>query len=235
MDVLSGKVVVVTGGSRGIGRGIAVATANAGAAVVSGARSFTAPRAEPRPGSVVEAALDVTDERSVTKFFQWLDGAAGRIDALVNNAGTGVFKPIESLTLEEFRATLDTNLAGVFLCSREAFRRMKRARGGRVVTIGSVAGRVPLADSAAYGASKYGARGFSEILTEEGKAHGVFGTVVTLGAVATGIWNGREGYAREEMLSVEDVAASVVHLLSLSPTVRVDEIRIAPPKGILSR
>jgi NAD(P)-dependent dehydrogenase (short-subunit alcohol dehydrogenase family) len=230
---LAGKVVVVTGGSRGIGRAIAEACASDGAFVVAASRSAPGLPPEIRAGEITPARLDVTDEPSVEALFAWLDETMGWVDALVNNAGVGVFKPIDALGLDEWRAVIDTNLTGAFLCSREAFRRMKAAGGGRIVTMGSIADRTALVHSGAYGASKHGARGLMQVLTEEGKAHGVFATHLSLGAVATAVWNGRDGFDPGDMLSVGDVARCVTGILRQSPSVRVDEVHLSPPKGVL--
>lgn len=226
-------VVVVTGASRGIGRAIAAASAEAGATVVAAARSFRDFSQRPEPGSIASAPLDVTNEASVSNLFSWLDRELGKVDVLVNNAGAGIWKPIDELTLTEWRTVVDTNLTGAFLCSREAMRRMKRTGGGRIVTIGSVADRIPLAECGAYGAAKFGARGLTQVITEEGKAFRVFGTLVSLGAVATDLWQGREGFEPRDMLSPADVAACVLDVARRPLSVRIDEVQLGPPKGIL--
>jgi 3-oxoacyl-[acyl-carrier protein] reductase len=233
MAALENLVVVVTGASRGIGQAVAAASAQAGATVLAAARSFRDFSGRPAPGTVTTAPLDVTDEASVSTLFSWLDDAVGKIDVLVNNAGTAVWKPIDELTLTEWRTVVDTNLTGSFLCSREALKRMKRTGGGRIVTIGSVADRVALPDCGAYGAAKFGARGLSQVITEEGKAFRVFGTLVSLGAVATDLWKDREGFNPRDMLSTGDVADCVVDIARRPLSVRIDEVQLGPPKGIL--
>jgi NAD(P)-dependent dehydrogenase (short-subunit alcohol dehydrogenase family) len=167
------------------------------------------------------------------RLFDWLDRALGRVDVLVNNAGVSVWKLVEDLSLAEWRSVIDTNLTGAFLCSREAIRRMKRAGGGRIITIGSVADRVALPECGAYGASKYGARGLSEVITEEGKAFRVYGTLLSVGAVATEVWSGRPGFDPRDMLSPDDVGACVVDIAARPLSIRVDEVRVGPPKGVL--
>lgn len=230
---LENLVVLVTGGNRGIGAAIAVQCALRGAAVVATARSAKTFPSALEPGAVAMAPLDVREERSVLDFFDWIDRSVGKVDVLVNNAGTSVWKPVDQISLDEWRAVIDTNLTGVFLCSREAMRRMKRAGGGRIITIGSIADRTPLADCGAYGASKYGARGLSEVVTEEGKAFRVFGTLVSLGAVATEVWSGRSGFDTRDMLSPADVGIAVAEIAARPLSVRIDEVRLGPPKGIL--
>jgi NAD(P)-dependent dehydrogenase (short-subunit alcohol dehydrogenase family) len=230
---LVNSVVVVTGGNRGIGESVAGACAASGARVVATSRAAEKFPEKVESGVVATAPLDVTDEQSVLRLFEWIDRAVGAIGVLVNNAGTSVRKRDEDLSLHEWQRVIDTNLTGAFLCSREAMRRMKRTGGGRIIMIGSVADRVALPECGAYGASKYGARGLSEVITEEGKAFGVFGTLVSLGAVRTAAWTGREGFDPADMLSPDDVAACVVDIAARPLSVRIDEVRVGPPKGIL--
>jgi NAD(P)-dependent dehydrogenase (short-subunit alcohol dehydrogenase family) len=129
--------------------------------------------------------LDVRDEASVTHCFQALYKQYGRLDVLINNAGIGVFRPFEDISLAEWDDVLRTNLTGAFLCCRAAFPLLRNTGGGRIINIGSVADRVPLAGNAAYGASKFGLRGLSQILSEEGKDDRIRVTHLSLGAVYT--------------------------------------------------
>jgi 3-oxoacyl-[acyl-carrier protein] reductase len=231
---MAGKVVVVTGGLRGMGQAVARAMAREGAAVWATSRKASeAQEGGPQPGEVREARLEVTDEASVTALFSRVVAAHGRVDVLVNNAGMGVFKPVEDMSLAEFEQVVSTNLTGTFLCCREAFRRMKAQGGGRIIAIGSVVAYVPLPGNTAYGASKWGLRGLCASLNEEGKAHGVRVSVVHPGATWTELWHGREGFSAEDMLQPEDVAESVLDIASRPLHVRIDEVRILPPKGVL--
>lgn len=231
---MNGKFVVVTGGTRGIGKAIASLLAAEGAAVWAASRSApsTCDGLTASAGHIRELYLDVTNEESVKAFFEAIDRMYGRIDVLVNSAGIGVFKPVEETTMEEWERTVCTNLTGTFLCSKEAFKRMKAQGGGRIINIGSVTGYVPLANNGAYGASKYAVRGFSHILNEEGKSCSVRVSVVNPGAVLTEI-TARLGFAKEDMLRVEDVAESVLDIARRPLHVRIDEVNLMPPKGVL--
>jgi NAD(P)-dependent dehydrogenase (short-subunit alcohol dehydrogenase family) len=182
---------------------------------------------------VREVQLDVTSEASVRRLFAAAERCFGRIDVLVNNAGVGVFKPIEETTLAEWQLVMDTNLTGVFLCAREAFRHMKARGGGRIIHIGSVSGFIPIVENGAYGASKYGVRGLSHILNEEGKRLNIRSSVISLGAVYTDIWEGREGFAPSDMLALDDIAETVLDIARRPLHVRIDEVRLLPPKGVL--
>jgi NADP-dependent 3-hydroxy acid dehydrogenase YdfG len=179
------------------------------------------------------AWVDVREKASVVDLFEWVDRTAGRVDALVVNAGTGIFRTIESFEPSEWQDVLATNLTGAFLCIAEAMRRMSAQRHGRIVAIGSIADHVTFPENAAYAASKFGLRGLMGVVNEEGKSNGVFATLVSPGAVATGIWEGRPGFDPSDMLDPEDVARAVVHALTQPRSVRTDSIVVLPPRGIL--
>ncbi|MCL6454358.1 MAG: SDR family oxidoreductase [Alicyclobacillus sp.] len=238
---MAGKRVVITGGRRGLGAAMARRLAEAGAVVVATSR-----QAEPetllcpptdgdleRPGTVLTARLDVTDEASVERLFRELESRFPRIDVWVNNAGVGVFKPVAETTAAEWDLVMNTNVRGLFLCSRAAFVHMRARGGGRIINIASVAGYQPIPENGVYGASKYAVRGFSQILNEEGKDVGVRVSVVSPGAVYTDIWAGREGFDPADMLQPEDVAQTVLDIACRPLRVRIDEVKIVPPKGVL--
>ncbi|MDY7228192.1 SDR family oxidoreductase [Hyalangium rubrum] len=234
-ESMRSKVVVVTGGVRGLGRTMADFMAREGAAVWVTSRQAPPPHPSlvAAAGEVRAVRLDVTDEASVKELFAQVDAAYGRLDVLVNNAGVGVFKPVVETTLAEWDTMLRTNLTGTFLCSKEAFRRMQRQGGGRIITIASVSGYIPIVENGAYGASKYGVRGFCKILNEEGKAHSIRVSLVSPGAAYTDIWEGREGFDPRDMLQPEDIAESVLDIARRPLHVRIDEVKLLPPKGVL--
>ena len=138
---LNGKVALVTGGNGGIGLGMALGLARAGARVVVAARN-----AEKSAAAVAQLqaagsdsfalAADVTNEASVQALFDQIGERCGRLDILVNNAGTTVRKPVDQLALAEWHSVMDTNLTSAFLCCRAAHPLMKRAGGGKIINIG---------------------------------------------------------------------------------------------------
>jgi 2-dehydro-3-deoxy-D-gluconate 5-dehydrogenase len=153
---LTGRVAVVTGGNGGIGLGMARGLAEAGASVVVAARN-----AEKAAAALAELgdrslfmALDVTDETSCRAMIEQASDRFGRLDVLVNNAGTSIRKPPEAYTATEWHAVLDTNLTGAFLCSQAAHPVMKRSGGGKIVNIGSMFALFGSAYAAPYAASK---------------------------------------------------------------------------------
>jgi NAD(P)-dependent dehydrogenase (short-subunit alcohol dehydrogenase family) len=218
MGFLDGKVAVVTGGNRGIGRGIVEALAGEGARVALTARERGRAETAAREvgGGTLGFGCDVRDPEQVARMFRDVTTAAGGVDVLVNNAGIGIFKPVDQLTLEDWRATIDTNLSGAFYCCREAIPLMRQRGGGYIFNVSSLAGKNPFAQGAAYNASKFGLNGFSEALMMDVRYDGIRVSYLMPGSVATEFGRGstaKEGWA----LTPADVAAVVLDLLR-SPT-----------------
>jgi 2-deoxy-D-gluconate 3-dehydrogenase len=158
---LTGRVAIVTGGNGGIGLGMARGLADAGATVVLAARnadklSAAAAEIEAAGGRTRTIAVDVTDESSVESMVQSTLTAFGRIDVLVANAGMNIRKPPQDFTLNEWRALVDANLTGTFLCARSVYPIMKRAGGGKIITVGSMSSLFGISFAAPYGAAKGG-------------------------------------------------------------------------------
>jgi NAD(P)-dependent dehydrogenase (short-subunit alcohol dehydrogenase family) len=219
MGFLDGRVAVVTGGNRGIGRGIVEALAAEGAAVALTARSddAAARAAQEVGGATIGLGCDVRDFAAVRKLFAEVERRMGGVDVLVNNAGVGIFAPVADLTPEDWRAVIETNLNGVFHCCHEAIPRMKKRGGGYIFNISSLAGVNAFPGGGAYNASKFGLNGFSEALMQEVRHDGIRVSYLMPGSVATE-FGGRQGGARSAAkqgwaLTPGDVAAMVIHLL----------------------
>jgi 3-oxoacyl-[acyl-carrier protein] reductase len=190
---LTGKVALITGASRGVGRATALRFAQAGAAVALAARDTTAldqAAAEIRAtgGVALACPCDVADEASVIELFRRIAGALGPVDILVNSAGAVAQARFEDLDAATWDHVLGVNLRGVFLCCREAFREMIPRGGGVIVNLSSLSGvkgveKFP--GLSAYNVSKYGVAGLSEILAVEGKPHHIRVVAVSPGAVDT--------------------------------------------------
>jgi 2-deoxy-D-gluconate 3-dehydrogenase len=153
---LTGRVAIVTGGNGGIGLGMAHGLAAAGARVVVAARNAGKAEAAVAELGAQSAfiALDVADESSCQAVIEETERRFGRLDVLVNNAGTSIRKPPEEYTAAEWHAVLDTNLTGAFLCSQAAHSVMKRSGGGKIINIGSMFALFGSAYAAPYAASK---------------------------------------------------------------------------------
>ena len=214
MGFLDGKVAVVTGGNRGIGRGIVEGLHREGARVVLTARS--APAAEQAAqevgGSTIGLACDVRSHELVERVFAEVARRTGGVDILVNNAGIGIFGSVEETNPEDWRAVIETNLNGVFYCCHEVIPIMKRRGGGYIFNISSLAGKNPMVNASAYNASKFGLNGFSEALMMEVRYDGIRVSYLMPGSVATEFGRGsaaKSGWA----LTPEDVGNVVLDLL----------------------
>jgi NAD(P)-dependent dehydrogenase (short-subunit alcohol dehydrogenase family) len=231
MSVVSGKVAVVTGGNRGIGRGIAEALAREGATVALTARAAgAAEKAAKEIGhGAFGMACDVRSLEAVQRLFREVEKRAGGADILVNNAGIGVFGPIADMAPDDWRAVIETNLNGVYYCCHEAIPQMRKRGGGYIFNISSLAGKNPILNGAAYNASKFGLNGFSEALMMELRYDGIRVSYLMPGSVATEFGRG----AREKMdwaLQPEDVAAVVLDLLRAPARALYSRVELRPSR-----
>ncbi|MBM3793038.1 MAG: SDR family oxidoreductase [Acidobacteria bacterium] len=227
---LAGRVAVVTGGTRGIGREIVRQLSEVGASVVlcgTEPRSTTAAVKELSEGGakVAGRACDVRDRAQVKALFDYAAEQFGGADIVVNNAGVGVFKPLRELTVEDWHRVVDINLTGVFHCCQEALLRFG-TRGGYVFQIGSLAGKNPFAGGAAYNASKFGLNGFSEAMMLDHRYDNVRVTTICPGSVDTG-FSPRTGPASWK-IQPEDVAAIVLALLQMPARTLVSYVEVRP-------
>jgi 3-oxoacyl-[acyl-carrier protein] reductase len=227
MGFLEGKVALVTGGSRGIGRGIAAALAAEGATVVLTARSEAAAvkAAKEIGGSTLGFACDVRSQEQVEQLFRRIDESAGGPDILVNNAGVGLFGPVAEMDPEAWRTVIETNLNGPFY--REAVPRMRKRGGGYILNISSLAGKNPFANGAAYNASKFGLNGFSEALMMEVRYDGIRVSYLMPGSVATGFGSGSTEKS-DWALTPADVAEVVLGLLRSPPRALFSRVEMRP-------
>ncbi|MEX2525414.1 MAG: SDR family oxidoreductase [Gammaproteobacteria bacterium] len=227
MNSLQDKVALVTGASSGIGRSIAIALAAEGARVVLASRNEeklaeVANQIGAAGGNAETIPTDVTDEEQILALFQRIGSRYGRLDLLINNAGTATAAPVEELDLVEWRRVLDLNLTAAFLCSREAFRIMKTQSAGRIINIGSVAAYVPRPATAPYTVSKAGLEALTHALALEGRDHGITACILHPGNTLSGFWTGREEAAREEgVMAPEDVARMTVTIAAMPDDVLV--------------
>lgn len=183
---LAGKVAVVTGGARGIGRAVVREYAREGA-VVHAIDQFgeemeaVAADARGKGGRVTAWPLDLRDEKKVAATFAEIERKEGRIDVLFNNAGVIFFKPIEATSIEDWDRLLDINLRGPFLCTRAVAPGMKARKSGAIINMSSNAGVKGGNDESAYCASKFGIEGFSRALAIEFRPYNVSVNTVTPG------------------------------------------------------
>ena len=225
------KVAIVTGAGTGIGKASALALLQAGYAVVlAGRRAERLQAAVAEAGPLAAQALivpaDVRDPASVQALFARTEERFGRLDLLFNNAGIGSrAAPLEDLELENWRATLDINLTGTFLCLQAAFRQMKQQSpaGGRIINNGSISAHAPRPNLAAYTASKHAVTGLTRQAALEGRRHNIACGQIDIGNAAThltsamtdGALQADDTMAVEPTMDVEAVARAVVYMASL--------------------
>ena len=235
---LNGKTAVVTGGSRGIGLGIARELAANGCRVVIGGRDPLAlesavTQLKSEGISLSAKCCDISSPEQVRDFFQAVAERFGTLDFLVNNAGAAhALANVDRLSPDEFRRVINVNLIGTFLCCHSAIPFMKS--GGVIVNNLSVAAHQPFAGMSAYSASKAGSLALTNTLREELRGQGIRVLALIPGAVDTDIWQQFWPEApRDKMMSVQDVARAVVLALAMPQNTSIDEIRMGPAAGTL--
>ena len=232
--MIENRVAVVTGGSRGIGRAIASSLARAGAHVaITGRDEQDLAKATSQlqeDGKVVGYVCDVRDYEQVKSTIAGVAAELGGVDILVNNAGIGIFERVESMSVEDFRAVLETNVFGVFYCCHEAIPLMKRRGGGYIINISSLAGANAHPEMAAYNASKFGLNGFSEALMQEVRHDGIKVSYIMPGSVNTEFGGDEPSDAKSWQLQPDDVAKVVMDLLDYPDRALPSRVEIRPSR-----
>lgn len=229
---LAGKVALVTGGSRGIGRAIALKLATLGADVaICGREDAKLAEAEKeiRKAGVRATAIiaDVTRATDVAKMIEKVGAVLGGIHLLVNNAGMGLFGPVHEKTEEEWDRLMNTNLKSVFLVSRAVIPGMIRRSGGDIINISSLAGKNVFAGGGIYCASKWGVQGLSGCMAEELREHGIRVSTVCPGSVATE-FSGRGPKDPTKVLKPEDVAHAVAMIATQGEQSFLSTVELRP-------
>lgn len=190
MDTLAGKVMLITGGGRGLGAAIAETLATAGAtAIVADIRTelaeTVAGQLRDRGLEAIAMPLDITDDAQVETIVQKIVDQHGQLDGLINNAGTDVTLSVEELAIADWDRVMQVNLRAPFVLSKAVFPVMKQQGSGHIVNVASTAAKRAWANASAYHASKWGLLGFSHALHVEGRPHGVKVTAVIAGGMRT--------------------------------------------------
>ena len=232
---LRGRVAMVTGGSRGIGRGIAELLAAQGAAVAIGFRDQVDLAAgvvaaiDATGGRAWAAPCDVSDEASITTFVEHAVAALGDVDILVNNAGVARDTHIVMTDRARWDEVLGINLDGAFLCVRAVVRGMLLRRWGRIINVSSPSAAMPLAGQAAYAASKAGLEGFTRGLSRDLAAKGVLVNAVSPGMIETDMLTrmpaaARDGYLKAVALGRVGTPQEVAELVAFLASERASYI-----------
>ena len=233
MESFEGKVALITGGSKGIGYGIAEALLNLNMRVaitsrseesaIQGAKNLT----QIGKGKVLGIVADVRNYRSQEEAVNVVLEKWGQLDILIANAGIGHFGSIEDLSIDEWQETIDTNLSGVFYSIKAALPALKNSRG-YVITISSLAGTNFFEGGAAYNASKFGVTGMTQAIMLDLRNHGINVSTIMPGSVATQFNDHTPSEKDDWKIQKEDIGELVVNLLRMNPRTLPSKIEVRP-------
>ncbi len=224
MDV----VALVTGGSKGIGLGIASALVSAGGRVAISARGREAVDSAAHGLGALGIVGDVRRREDCERMIAQTVAHFGRLDVLVNNAGVGRFAPVADMDPDQWDTVIGTNLSGVFYCTHYAIPHLRAAGGGWVMNIGSLAGKNAFPGGAAYNASKHGLIGFSEALMQEVRYDGIRVSYIMPGSVSSEFRP--RGADESWMIQPEDIGQIVVDLLRMPERTLPSRIEVRPSR-----
>ena len=227
---LKGKIALVTGASRGIGKAISLALAGAGATVILSARTIEKlkeVKAEIEKGGgkaeVIPVDLSKTDD--IISLFKDIKDRFGKLDILINNAAIGIFGDMTDLTEEDFDKTFEVNVKSIFTASKQALKMMIPKKSGYIINISSVQGVKAYKQQSIYAASKHAVMGISKALAAEVQEHNIRISAILPGGVDTDlISDARPDLDRSILIKPEDIASTVLYLLSLSDRAMVDQV-----------
>jgi NADP-dependent 3-hydroxy acid dehydrogenase YdfG len=233
---LAGRVALVTGASRGIGAAVARRLAAAGArvALVARDKEALATLAREIGHGAAGLACDVRDTSALTRALDQLPELVGAApDIIVNNAGAFMLAPASDTSVDAFAELVAVNLTAPFAVVRALLPAMRPREAGHIVTIGSIADRAVFPGNAAYASTKHGVRALHEVLRAELKGSGIRASLVSPGPVDTRLWDSvdpdnKPGFTpRSEMLTPEHVADAVFYVVTTSPELNIDELRLS--------
>jgi len=232
MENLKNKTALITGGTKGIGYGIAEALVQENINVAITGRTKTAVDEavnnlnKSGKGEAIGVVADVRNVNSQQQAVAAVVKKWGKLDLLIANAGLGYFGSIEDLTIEQWNETIDTNLTGVFLSIKASLEELKKSKG-YIVTIASLAGTNFFAGASAYNASKFGLVGFTQAVMMDVRKHGIKVTTIMPGSVATN-FSGITSQDDAWKIQPEDMGQMVVDLLKMHPRTLPSKIEVRP-------
>ena len=235
MNTLQEKTALITGGSKGIGYGIAECMLAEGmnVAITSRSQELTdaavARLVQAGPGKIIGITADVRDFEAQKKAVASTLDAFGSLDVLIANAGLGHFAPVTSLTPEQWNETIDTNLTGVFYSLKAALDALIQSKG-YFISIASLAGTNFFAAGSAYNASKFGLVGFTQAVMLDLREQGVKCSTIMPGSVATHFNNHTPNPADAWKIQPEDIGQMVTDLLKMNPRTLPSKIEVRPSK-----
>ncbi len=229
---LTNKVAYITGGSKGIGYGVAKTLLDNGMKVAITSRTMSAAKQAAEslskdPSNILALESDVSSLASETKAIQATIDHFGQLDVLVANAGVGHFASIENLTEQDWKDTIDTNLTGVFNSVKASLEALKKSKG-YIITISSLAGTNFFENGSAYNASKFGLVGFTQAIMLDLRKYGIKVTTIMPGSVATHFNNHIPADADAWKIQPEDIGQIVTDLLKMNPRTLPSKIEVRP-------
>lgn len=232
MNMIDGKVAYITGGTKGIGYGIAKALLEKGMKVAITGRSLpaavkAAESLSTDPSKILALESDVSSMASEKKAVDATIAHFGRLDVVVANAGVGHFASIEDISEELWKETIDTNLTGVFNTMKAGIDPLKQTKG-YIITIASLAGTNFFENASAYNASKFGLVGFTQAVMLDLRKHGIKVTTIMPGSVATYFNNHTPNDADAWKIQPEDIGELVVDILQMNPRTLPSKIEVRP-------
>lgn len=235
MKDLKGKVALITGGTKGIGYGVAEALLNKGVKVVITSRDQSSAESAAKElatktntlDAIIGIEADVRQLKSQEKAVQKAIDKFGALDIVIANAGLGHFASIEDLTEEQWKDTIDTNLTGVFNSIKASVQALKKSKG-YYITISSLAGANFFAKGSAYNASKFGVTGFTQAVMLDLRQYGIKVSTIMPGSVST-YFNGNDPSDEQAWkIQIEDIGELVVDLLKMNPRTLPSKIEVRP-------
>jgi len=230
------KIVLIVGGSGGIGSAAAKVFARAGAKVVLAARNKekaeeVAKEINDSGGEAFVIGVDVTDLASVSTMTREVTEDLGSIDVLVNAFGKGIIQPLLDIKPDDAKNMLETNVYGTFLVTQTVVRHMATEKKGRVIMLPGTLGKYVMKNTSVYAASKFAVTGFTKALIEENKRSGVKFTLMHLGGVDTPFWDDDKvdmRVQRDKMLTPEEVGKAIYYAANQPADSVLNEITIQP-------
>jgi len=227
---LKNRVALVTGASRGIGRGISLMLADSGVHVILTARSMdklqkVKEEITSRGGNATVIPADIAKEQDIKTLFKIIKDKFGRLDIVINNAGIGIWGKLVDFSIEDFDKIMNINVRGTYLCCQQAMKMMIPQKNGYIINISSVVGFKGYPNQSAYTASKHAIMGLTKSLAVEAQEHNIRISAILPGGVETDLSvKARPDLDRSLLILPEDIAKTVLYLLSLSDRAMVDQI-----------
>ena len=231
---LTGKTAIVTGASRGIGKEIALTLGKAGMNIVLAARNKADLEQLTQELTALGAkslavATDISQEAAVNELFNQAVATFGQVDVAINNAGMGVFKPVEELSVSEWDNMMEVNVRGTFLLTKAAIPHMKERKSGTIINVASDVSKRTFANGSAYCASKYAQHAFAEAVRKEVVQEGIKVSTIYPGLVDTYFGETEQGTdEKQAWLKPKDIANAVAYILQAPDYVVIDELTLHP-------